>query len=70
MIDLKGFKEEFAYVKYRNKSFKNAQTLKGELTRKYGDIDTGKLYTRIVEYQIKKYGMTLCRNYRVRDRRG
>ena len=68
MIDLKNFKEEYAYIKYRNKSFKNAQVLKGELTKKFGDIDVSKVYFRVVDYQVKKYGMTLCRDYTRGDR--
>ena len=68
MIDLKSFKEEYAYVKYRNKSFKNAQRLKGELIKKFGNIDAGKVHERIVRYQVAKYGMTLCRDYARGDR--
>ena len=68
MINLKNFKEEYAYAKYRNKSFKNAQVLKGELTRKFGDIDVAMVYERIVRYQVDKYGMTLCRDYLRGDR--
>lgn len=68
MIDLKDFKEEYAYVKYRNKSFKNAQRLKGELIKKFGDIDVAMVYEKIVRYQVNKYGMTLCRDYLRGDR--
>ena len=70
MIDLKDFKEEYAYVKFRNKSFKNAKVLKGQLIKRFGkNIDASKLYERIVRYQVAKYGTTLCRDYRIRDRK-
>ena len=68
MIELKSFKEEYAFHKYKNKSFKNAQRLKGELIKKFGDIDAGKVHERIVRYQVCKYGMTLCRDYYRGDR--
>lgn len=69
MLDLKSFKEEFAFYRYKNKSFKNAQVLKGELIKRYGkNIDVSNIYLRIVDYQVKKYGMTLCRDYTRGDR--
>ena len=68
MIDLNNFKEEYAFHKYKNKSFKNAQRLKGELIKNYGKIDVDSIHLRIVRYQVNKYGMTLCRDYARGDR--
>lgn len=54
------FKEEYVFHKYKNRCFKNAERLKSELIRKYKDVDVGDLYMRIVNYQVKKYGTSLC----------
>lgn len=54
-----GFKEEFIFQKYKDRSFVNAEELKGELTKKYPGVDADKLHVRIVNYQINKYGKQL-----------
>lgn len=69
-MDLKSFKEEYVFTKYKNKCFKNAERLKGEIVKRYGkvDIDADTIYKRIVRYQVEKYGMTLCLHYERGDR--
>ena len=52
-------KEMYVYLKYRDKCFTNARSLKGEITRKYKGVDAHEIYIRIVSYQINKYGETL-----------
>ena len=52
-------KELYVYLKYRDRCFMNARSLKGEITRKYKGVDTHEIYIKIVSYQINKYGETL-----------
>ena len=61
-MDLKTFKEECMFSQFKDKPFKNAVVLKGAITKHYKDIeekDAEKIYTRIVNYQIEKYGNVL-----------
>lgn len=58
MINLK---EEFIFQKYKDRSFVNAETLKGEILKKYPGVKADKLYVRIVNYQVNKYGQQLKR---------
>ena len=55
------FKENYLFLKYRDKSMTNAETFRGLISRKHKGVDANKLYTNIVNYQIKKYGRTLNR---------
>lgn len=52
-------KELIVFNKYKDKVFRNSSTLKGEITKKYKNIDVTKVYTKIVNYQINKYGGAL-----------
>lgn len=51
-------KEELLFVMYKDKILGSSQVFKGMIT-KYKVADPTRLYTRIVNYQIKKYGETL-----------
>lgn len=57
-MSLKNFEEEYLFTKYKDKNIINAKTFKGKVS-KYKNIDASRLYTRIVNYQIKKYGEAL-----------
>ena len=52
-------KELYIFMKYKDKCFKNAATLKGEITKKYKGVDVQKLYVKIINYQVSRYGGTL-----------
>ena len=64
---LKKFKEECAFVQFRDKCFKNAENCKRKILKKYKDIDVNNLYIRIVNYQLKKYGDILRTKYAVNN---
>ena len=53
------FKEEMIFREYKDRSFVNAETLKGEINKKYPGVDAFKLYVRILNYQVNKYGKQL-----------
>lgn len=55
-MSLEKFKEECAFIQFKDKCFKNATTCKGNILKKFNDIDVNNLYIRIVNYQIKTYG--------------
>lgn len=58
-MTLELFKEQFIFNKYKDKKIKNKEKLTKEVKEKYGITLSSNLYTKIVNYQIKKYGKTL-----------
>ena len=66
-MSLEKFKEECAFIQFRDRGFKNAETCKGNILKKYKDIDVNNLYIRIVNYQLKKYGDILRTKYAVNN---
>lgn len=61
-MDLKRFKEDCIFSQFKDKPFKNAVVLKGAITKHFknmSDKDIEDIYTRIVNYQIEKYGNVL-----------
>lgn len=58
-MSLEKFKEECAFAQFKDKCFKNAETCKEGIIKKFKGIDVNNLYIRIVNYQIKKYGEVL-----------
>lgn len=50
------FKEEYLFIKYKDKGFNSFKSFKREINKKYNGIDIEKLYLKITRYQIKKYG--------------
>ena len=53
------FKEEMIFREYKDRSFVNAETLKGEILKKYPGVDAEALHVKIVNYQVSKYGKQL-----------
>lgn len=66
-MSLEKFKEECAFVQYKDKCFKNAETCKRNILKKFKDIDVNNLYIRIVNYQLKRYGDILRVKYVVNN---
>ena len=59
MKDFKKFLEEFIFQKNKDKGFRNAEEFKGTILRGFKNVDVSKIYIKIVNYQVKKYGQTL-----------
>ena len=55
------FKEEYLFAKYKDRGFNNVNDFRKMVLGKHSisESEANKLYTRIVRYQIKKYGTTL-----------
>lgn len=53
------FKEKIIFEEYKDKAFENSSSFKKEIKDKYNYIASSDLYTRIINYQIKKYGGSL-----------
>ena len=54
------FVEQYIFEKLKDKSFRNIGVFKNVINNV--EIDISKVYRNIVNYQIKKYGSTLCRS--------
>ena len=67
-MNLKKFKEECIFTKYKNHCFKNANGFRSMLTKYHNDedIDIDGIYRRIVNYQINKYGESLMAEKRTK----
>ena len=57
MYDL--FKSQVVLELEKDNAFYNAQHFKRKITQKYGLVPTTEMYLKVVNYQIKKYGITL-----------
>ena len=53
------FKEKIIFEEYKDKAFENSSAFKKEIKDKYNYIASSDLYTRIINYQIKKYGRSI-----------
>lgn len=55
------FKEEYLFAKYKDRGFNNVNDFRKMVlsTHAISEPEANKLYTRIVKYQIKKYGTNL-----------
>ena len=54
--------EELIFEMYKDRPIKNARTFKGELRKKFKNIDVSNLFVRITNYQISKFGRALMEN--------
>ena len=59
MKDFKKFIEEIIFQRNKDKRFRNAEEFKGTILKNFKNVDVSKIYVKIVNYQIKKYGQTL-----------
>ena len=58
------FKLQFYFKMFKDKPFKNAKVFKSEFIKQYGNFEyLSELVIMITNYQIKKYGYSLCPNY-------
>jgi hypothetical protein len=53
-------KEELLFKMFKDEKFKNTESLKSKIGSLKDNIDFTKLYKRIINYQIDKYGEQLC----------
>lgn len=55
------FKEEYLFAKYKDRGFNNVNDFRSMVLSNHtiSESDANKLYTRIVKYQVNKYGTTL-----------
>ena len=61
MISTLDFKLQFYFKMFKDKPFKNAKVFKSEFIKKYGNFEyLNELVIMITNYQIKKYGYSLC----------
>lgn len=64
MIQMLDFKLQFYFKMFKDKPFKNAKVFKSEFIKQYGNFEyLNELVIMITNYQIKKYGYSLCPNY-------
>lgn len=58
------FKLQFYFEMLKDKPFKNTKTFKSEFIKQYGNFEyLSELVIMITNYQIKKYGYSLCPRY-------
>lgn len=55
------FKEEYLFAKYKDRGFNNVNDFRKLVLSKHAitEAEANKIYTRIIKYQIKKYGTNL-----------
>lgn len=55
------FKEEYLFAKYKDRGFNNVNDFRKLVLNKHAitEAEANKIYTRIIKYQIKKYGINL-----------
>lgn len=61
------FKENIVFEEYKEKAFKKAKDFRDEVKKHYGFIPSSDLYTKIINYQINKYGTTLIGGYAIEE---
>ena len=60
-IQMLDFKLQFYFKMFKDKPFKNAKVFKNEFIKQYGNFEyLNELVIMITNYQIKKYGYSLC----------
>lgn len=58
------FKLQFYFEMFKDKPFKNAKVFKSEFIKQYDNFEyLNELVIMITNYQIKKYGYSLCPSY-------
>ena len=58
------FKLNYYFEMLKDKPFKNAKVFKSKFVKQYGNFEyLNELVIMITNYQIKKYGYSLCPNY-------
>ena len=64
VIKMLEFKLQFYFKMFKDKPFKNAKVFKSEFIKKYCNFEyLNELVIMITNYQIKKYGYSLCPSY-------
>lgn len=53
-------KEELLFKMFKDEKFKNTESLRSKIGSLKDTVDFTKLYKRIINYQIDKYGEQLC----------
>ena len=61
------FKENIVFEEYKEKAFKRAKDFRDEVKKHYGFTPSSDLYTKIINYQINKYGDTLIGGYEIEE---
>lgn len=56
------FVENLLFTIFKDKPSLSSESKRTLLKSKFPQIDISKLYRQIISYQIKKYGVTLCKD--------